>query len=120
MLILSSRRPLFEPQSTDCALAVMPEAANRQAAETASLIATVLRKHNHLTLRIRTKVGPATVPRRRPGTRDGKRAVAFWIDAADYEDLRVAALRARMTVQVAGEAMLAAWMEGQGVRLPGR
>ncbi len=49
-----------------------------------------------------------------------KRAVAFWIDAAHYEDFRVAALRARMTVQATGEAMLAAWMEGQGVRLPGR
>ncbi len=53
MLILISRRVLFEPQSTNCASTVMSEAANRQAAKTANLIASLshaLRKHNQLPL----------------------------------------------------------------------
>ncbi len=43
-----------------------------------------------------------------------------WIDDASYEEFQVAVVRKRTTIQAAGEEMLEAWMQGQGVRLPGR
>lgn len=54
----------------------------------------------------------------KPSTRAGKRAVAFWIDDAAYEELKIAVARRRITLQTAGEEMLSTWMRDQGMRLP--
>lgn len=53
---------------------------------------------------------------KKPGAREGKRAVAFWIDEADHEEFSVALIRAKMTVQAVGEQMLKDWMREQGIR----
>jgi hypothetical protein len=55
---------------------------------------------------------------RKVSSRTGKRAVAFWIDDAAYEELKIAVARRRTTLQAAGEEMLDAWMRAQGMRLP--
>lgn len=53
-------------------------------------------------------------------SRTGKRAVAFWVDEASYEEFQIATVRLRTTIQAAGEDMLAAWMHQHGMKLPER
>ncbi len=66
-------------------------------------------------------VAPSVAPAPAPfsvkqSSRKGKRAVAFWIDAADYEEFQIAIVRARTTIQAVGAGAIAQWMQQQGVK----
>lgn len=55
---------------------------------------------------------------KKPNSRTGKRTVAFWVSEDAYEEFQVAVVRARTSIQTAGEQMLGYWMRQQGTKLP--
>jgi hypothetical protein len=57
---------------------------------------------------------------RKAATREGKRAVAFWADKADYLELQVATARMETTIQAAGLEMLSDWFAKHGIRQPSK
>jgi hypothetical protein len=57
---------------------------------------------------------------RKSSTREGRRAVAFWVDRADYQELQVATARMETTIQAAGVEMLADWFAKYGIKQPSK
>lgn len=63
---------------------------------------------------------PQKAAEQKASSREGRRAVAFWIDDAVYEEFQIATVRQRTTIQAAGEDMLGDWMRKVGARMPER
>src|SRR4051794_34809305 len=58
---------------------------------------------------------PVTAETRRPPARQGKKAVSFWVDPAASDQLRIASVTQRRSVQQIMEEALDGWFAAHGL-----